>query len=74
MLAPAVRRAFQLESFYGLRDGQACSALNGAAMAASKPAPALLSCFDANYEALAGMQRDVFAFTASPSALSGGNW
>jgi hypothetical protein len=66
--------AFQLESFYGLRAGQACSAYSGAGMAASKPAPALLACFDANYEALAGMQRDVFAFTASPSALSGGNW
>ena len=66
--------AFQLESFYGLRAGQACSAYSGADMAASKPAPALLACFDANYEALAGMQRDVFAFTASPSALSGGNW
>ena len=66
--------AFQLESFYGLRAGQACSALSGAGMAASKPAPALLACFDANYEALAGLRRDVFAFTASPSALSGGNW
>jgi hypothetical protein len=66
--------AFQLESLYGLRDGQACNGLAGAAMAASKPAPALLACFDANYEALAGLQRDVFAFTASPTAYTGNNF
>jgi len=66
--------SFQLESLYGLRDGQACNSLAGAGMAASKPAPALLACFDANYEALAGLQRDVFAFTASPTAYTGNNF
>ena len=70
----AIFPAFQLESLYGLREGQACNALAGAGMAAGKPAPALLACFDANYEAVAALRRDVFAFTASPTAYSGGQW
>ena len=43
-------------------------------MDASKPSPALLACFDAGYDAIAPLRRDLFGLSAFPSRAANGKF